>query len=103
MRRWAGSIWGCRGRRGRTARRSGFIRRDHEVFAKTGKHGSTLNVQGPFWPAAIVRDRFAVVRCRSDNSKMMRDLFYGVSEQDKAGKHRMEDARALLKAGRWRG
>ena len=34
---------------------------------------------------------------------MMRDLFYGVSEQAKAGKHRMEDARALLNANRWRG
>lgn len=34
---------------------------------------------------------------------MMRDLFYGVSEQSKAGKHRMDDARALLNAFRWRG
>lgn len=34
---------------------------------------------------------------------MMRDLFYGVSEQGKAGKHRMDDARALLNAVRWRG
>lgn len=34
---------------------------------------------------------------------MMRDLFYGVSEQSKAGKHRMDDARALLNATRWRG
>lgn len=34
---------------------------------------------------------------------MMRDLFYGVSEQAKAGKHRMDDARALLNATRWRG
>jgi len=34
---------------------------------------------------------------------MMRDLFYGVSEQGKAGKHRMDDARALLNATRWRG
>lgn len=33
----------------------------------------------------------------------MRDLFYGVSEQAKAGKHRLDDARALLKEGRWRG
>jgi HEPN domain-containing protein len=34
---------------------------------------------------------------------MMRDLFYGVSEQAKAGRHRMDDARALLNATRWRG
>ena len=34
---------------------------------------------------------------------MMRDLFYGVSDQSKAGKHRLDDARALLKAFRWRG
>ncbi len=34
---------------------------------------------------------------------MMRDLFYGVSEQSKAGKHRLDDARALLNATRWRG
>ena len=34
---------------------------------------------------------------------MMRDLFYGVSEQGKAGKHRMDDARALFNAVRWRG
>src|SRR5438876_4415292 len=34
---------------------------------------------------------------------MMRDLFYGVSEQAKASKHRMDDARALLNAVRWRG
>jgi hypothetical protein len=34
---------------------------------------------------------------------MTRDLFYGVSEQAKAGKHRMDDARALLNAARWRG
>jgi len=34
---------------------------------------------------------------------MMHDLFYGVSEQGKAGKHRMDDARALLNAVRWRG
>jgi HEPN domain-containing protein len=33
----------------------------------------------------------------------MRDLFYGVSEQGKAGKHRMVDAQVLLNAGRWRG
>jgi hypothetical protein len=34
---------------------------------------------------------------------MMHDLFYGVSEQSKAGKHRMDDARALYNAVRWRG
>ncbi|MEI8371433.1 MAG: hypothetical protein WCJ35_01225 [Planctomycetota bacterium] len=34
---------------------------------------------------------------------MIRDLFYGVSEQGKAGKHRMDDARALLNSVRWRG
>jgi hypothetical protein len=34
---------------------------------------------------------------------MMHELFYGVSEQGKAGKHRMDDARALLNAVRWRG
>ena len=34
---------------------------------------------------------------------MMRDLFHGISEQSKAGKHRMDDARALLTAVRWRG
>ena len=34
---------------------------------------------------------------------MLRDLFYGVSEQSKAGKHRLDDARALLNAVRWRG
>jgi len=34
---------------------------------------------------------------------MMHDLFYGVSEQAKAGKHRMDDALALLNAVRWRG
>lgn len=34
---------------------------------------------------------------------MLRDLFYGVSEQGKAGKHRMDDARALFNAVRWRG
>jgi HEPN domain-containing protein len=33
----------------------------------------------------------------------MRDLFYGVSEQGKAGKHRLEDALALLEKDRWRG
>src|SRR5271168_2661627 len=34
---------------------------------------------------------------------MTRDLFYGISEQGKAGKHRIDDARALLNAVRWRG
>lgn len=34
---------------------------------------------------------------------MMHDLFYGVSEQGKAGKYRMDDARALFNAVRWRG
>jgi hypothetical protein len=34
---------------------------------------------------------------------MMRDLFYGVSEQAKAGKHRLDDARALLNDSRFRG
>ncbi len=34
---------------------------------------------------------------------MAHDLFYGVSEQAKAGKHRLDDARALLNAVRWRG
>src|ERR1700723_3049431 len=34
---------------------------------------------------------------------MTRDLFYGVSEQGKAGKHRLDDARALLNSVRWRG
>jgi HEPN domain-containing protein len=34
---------------------------------------------------------------------MMHDLFYGVSEQGKAGKHRMDDARALFNSVRWRG
>lgn len=34
---------------------------------------------------------------------MQKDLFYGVSEQSKAGKHRLDDARALLNAVRWRG
>jgi len=33
----------------------------------------------------------------------MRDMFNGVSEQSKAGKHRMDDARALFNAIRWRG
>src|ERR1019366_3548674 len=45
-----------------------------------------------------------LVPCESSDAvHMMRDLFYGVSEQAKAGKHRMEDARALLNANRWRG
>lgn len=34
---------------------------------------------------------------------MLRDLFYGVSEQAKAGKHRFDDARALLNDSRFRG
>ncbi len=34
---------------------------------------------------------------------MNRDLFYGLSEQTKAGKHRMDDALTLLNAVRWRG
>jgi HEPN domain-containing protein len=34
---------------------------------------------------------------------MTRELFYGVSEQEKASKHRLDDARALLNAVRWRG
>lgn len=34
---------------------------------------------------------------------MMRELFYGRSEQGKAGRHRMDDARALFNATRWRG
>jgi hypothetical protein len=34
---------------------------------------------------------------------MARRLSNGMSEQGKAGKHRMDDARALLKASRWRG
>jgi len=34
---------------------------------------------------------------------MMRDSFSGVSDQAKAGKHRMEDARALLNSVRCRG
>jgi HEPN domain-containing protein len=34
---------------------------------------------------------------------MSRDLFHGISEQAKAGKHRIDDARALLNAARWRG
>lgn len=34
---------------------------------------------------------------------MLRLLYFGVSEQAKAGKHRLGDARALFDAGRWRG
>jgi HEPN domain-containing protein len=34
---------------------------------------------------------------------MMRESFFGMTEQKKAGKHRLDDARALLKAARWRG
>ena len=34
---------------------------------------------------------------------MSRNLYYGVSEQGKAGKHRLDDARALLNSVRWRG
>lgn len=34
---------------------------------------------------------------------MLRELYYGVTEQAKAGKHRLDDARALLNAVRWRG
>ncbi|MEO6807866.1 MAG: hypothetical protein ABI353_01995 [Isosphaeraceae bacterium] len=34
---------------------------------------------------------------------MPSDLFGGVSEQEKAGKHRLEDAKALFDVGRWRG
>lgn len=34
---------------------------------------------------------------------MPSDLFGGINEQEKAGKHRLDDARALLDAGRWRG
>ncbi len=33
----------------------------------------------------------------------MSDLFQGISEQGKAGKHRMDDAKALFDAFRWRG
>jgi hypothetical protein len=46
------------------------------------------------------RDRDRVVRRETD---MTRDLFYGASEQAKAGKHRLDDARALLNSVRWRG
>jgi hypothetical protein len=50
-------------------------------------------------------DRTLILRqCTSGGYfDMMRDLFYGVTEQGKAGKHRMDDARALLNAVRWRG
>ena len=34
---------------------------------------------------------------------MTRELFQGVSEQGKAGKHRLDDSRALLATDRWRG
>lgn len=34
---------------------------------------------------------------------MARRQFYGVSEQAKAAKHRLDDARALFKQKRWRG
>lgn len=34
---------------------------------------------------------------------MSRDLYQGLSDQGKAGKHRMDDAWALLNAVRWRG
>lgn len=34
---------------------------------------------------------------------MNRDLYFGISEQAKASRHRMEDALALLNAARWRG
>lgn len=34
---------------------------------------------------------------------MLRELFYGVTDQSKASKHRMDDARALFNATRWRG
>ncbi len=34
---------------------------------------------------------------------MPHDLYIGISEQAKASVHRLEDARALLQAGRWRG
>lgn len=34
---------------------------------------------------------------------MTHDLYYGVSEQAKASKHRLDDARALFNAVRWRG
>jgi len=34
---------------------------------------------------------------------MTHDLYYGVSEQAKASRHRLDDARALFNAVRWRG
>jgi HEPN domain-containing protein len=34
---------------------------------------------------------------------MARDLFQGISDQEKAGKHRMADAEALFAEKRWRG
>ena len=34
---------------------------------------------------------------------MTKDSHYGVTEQSKAGKHRMDDALALISAVRWRG
>ena len=34
---------------------------------------------------------------------MLRHLYFGVSEQAKAGRHRLADARALFDAQRWRG
>jgi HEPN domain-containing protein len=34
---------------------------------------------------------------------MAREAYYGISEQFKAGKHRLDDARALFNAVRWRG
>ena len=34
---------------------------------------------------------------------MTQDLYFGISEQSKASKHRLDDARALLNAVRWRG
>src|SRR6058998_2914290 len=34
---------------------------------------------------------------------MSHDLYTGVSEQAKASTHRLDDARALFNAGRWRG
>ena len=34
---------------------------------------------------------------------MSHDLYIGVSEQSKASMHRLDDARALINAERWRG
>jgi HEPN domain-containing protein len=34
---------------------------------------------------------------------MPHDLYTGISEQSRASTHRLDDARALLNAGRWRG